>query len=60
MQTLLHGTHMRVAGQDVFMPSFAGGLSDAEIAQVSNYVIYQFGGKQGKVTPEMVAQQRRQ
>jgi mono/diheme cytochrome c family protein len=60
VQTLLHGTHMRVADQDVFMPAFAGGLSDADIAQVSNYVIYQFGGKQGKVTPGMVAKQRGQ
>lgn len=51
---------MRVADQDVFMPAFAGGLSDADIAQVSNYVIYQFGGKQGKVTPGMVAKQRGQ
>jgi len=42
------------------MPSFTGTLSDAEIAQLSNHVIYQFTGKQGKVTAEIVAQQRRQ
>ncbi|WP_296948968.1 c-type cytochrome [uncultured Massilia sp.] len=60
MQTLLHGAHLRVAGQDVFMPAFGAALSDAEIAQLSNYVIHQFGGKQGRVTAAMVARQRRQ
>ena len=35
---------------DNFMPSFAAGYSDAEIAAVSNYVIAHFGGKRGDVT----------
>jgi mono/diheme cytochrome c family protein len=29
--------------------------SDAELAAVANYVIAQFGGKTGRVTPEDVA-----
>jgi mono/diheme cytochrome c family protein len=59
VQTLLHGAHMRIGADEVFMPSFRT-LSDAEIAHVSNYVIYQFGGKQGKVTPATVASLRKQ
>ena len=59
VQTLLHGAHLRVGAEDVFMPSFRT-LTDAEIAQLSNYVIHQFGGKQGKVTAAMVAAQRGQ
>lgn len=59
VQTLLHGAHLRIGAQDVFMPAFRT-LSDAEIAQVSNYVLYQFGGTQGSVTAETVAAQRKQ
>ncbi|MFK3740880.1 c-type cytochrome [Massilia sp. TN1-12] len=59
VQTLLHGAHLRIGTQDVFMPAFRT-LSDAEIAQVSNYVIHQFGGRQGAVTAETVAAQRKQ
>lgn len=58
MQMVLHGGKMRVAGQDVFMPSFGAAFTDAEIAQVSNYVLFQFGRKPGGVTPAMVAAQR--
>lgn len=59
VQTLLHGANMRIGSEQVFMPAFAS-LSDLEIAQLSNYVLYQFGGKQGEVTPAMVATQRAQ
>ncbi|MRX10947.1 c-type cytochrome [Pseudoduganella sp. FT25W] len=59
VQVLLHGEKMRIAGKDVVMPSFGAALSDAEMAQLSNYVIFQFGGKQGKVTPAMVMAQRK-
>lgn len=50
---------MRIGTEDVFMPAF-GTLSDAELAQVSNYLIFQFGGRQGKVTAASVAAQRRE
>ena len=40
------------------MPAFRASLTDDEIAQLSNYVLYQFGGKQGKVTAAGVAKQR--
>lgn len=59
MQTILHGTKMRIGGEDVLMPSFSAALSDAEIAQLSNYVITQFGHQPGSVTPAMVAAQRK-
>jgi mono/diheme cytochrome c family protein len=57
-QMILHGGKMRIGTEDVFMPAFST-LTDAEIAQLSNYVIFQFGGKQGKVTAEAVAAQRK-
>jgi mono/diheme cytochrome c family protein len=57
-QIILHGGKIRVGTQDAFMPAFGAALTDAEIAQLSNYVLFQFGGKQGKVTAEMVAAQR--
>ncbi|MEO8937689.1 MAG: cytochrome c [Burkholderiaceae bacterium] len=58
--TILHGAKMRVAGADVYMPAFAEGYSDTEIASLSNYVIGHFGNKKGQVTPDQVAGARRQ
>lgn len=60
VQMILTGTKARIAGTEVFMPSFRAALTDDEVAQLSNYVIYQFGGKQGKVTAEGVAKQRQE
>ena len=51
---------MRVAATDVYMPAFADGYSDTEIASLANYVIGQFGNKAGNVTPEKVAEARKQ
>ncbi len=59
MQIILHGGKMRIGTEEAFMPSFGAALTDGEIAQLSNYVLYQFGGKQGKVTAAMVAGQRK-
>lgn len=59
VQTLLHGARMRIGSEEVFMPSFST-FSDSEIAQISNYVIFQFSGKKGEVTAEKVAAQRKQ
>ncbi|QNB07899.1 cytochrome c [Herbaspirillum frisingense] len=58
VQTILHGARMRIGEHEVFMPAFAAALTDDEVAQLSNYVIFQFGGKQGTVTADMVARQR--
>ena len=58
MQIVLKGIQVRTPEGSTFMPSFAKSHSDAEIAAVSNYVIQHFGGKQGKVTPKMVAEAR--
>ena len=43
---------------DMTMPAFAQAYSDAEIAALSNYVLEQFGAKNGRVTATMVAQAR--
>ncbi|WP_216838972.1 cytochrome c [Caulobacter sp. S45] len=58
VQVMLHGAHMRVRGQTVFMPVFGRGYSDGELAAVANYVVSHFGGKPGRVTPEAVAKAR--
>jgi mono/diheme cytochrome c family protein len=59
-QVMLHGAKMRIGSEDVFMPSFGAAFTDAEIAQLSNYVLFQFGGKRGNVTAASVAAQRKQ
>jgi mono/diheme cytochrome c family protein len=58
-QIILQGVNMRIDGKEVFMPPFRATFSDTEIAQLSNYVIFQFGGKGGKVTADTVAAQRK-
>ena len=58
-QIILHGSKMRLDGQDVFMPAFGQSYSDTEIAALANYVIAHFGNKQGTITPSDVAQRRK-
>jgi mono/diheme cytochrome c family protein len=58
VQVMLHGARMNIRGQLVYMPAFARGYTDGELAAVANYVIGHFGGKAGKVTPEMVRKAR--
>jgi mono/diheme cytochrome c family protein len=58
VQVMLHGAHMRVRGQTVFMPSFAHAYTDGELAAVANYVVAHFGAKPGKITPEAVRKAR--
>src|ERR1700723_1354193 len=50
-QIILKGANYRIKDQNVFMPPFGPAYSDAELAAVANYVIAQFGGKTGRVTP---------
>ena len=57
-QSILGGVHMRIGDRDVFMPAFGRAYSNTEVAALANYVIAHFGGKQGKVTPDEVAQRR--
>ena len=57
-QVILHGSNYRIGTQDVFMPSFARGYSDAEIAALDNFVLGYFGGQPGALTPEQIAHRR--
>jgi mono/diheme cytochrome c family protein len=57
-QAILHGVNVRIDGRDVFMPAFGGAYSNTEVAELANYVIAHFGGKQGDVTPDRVAESR--
>jgi mono/diheme cytochrome c family protein len=60
IQIMLNGAKYRIKDQNVYMPPFGPGYSDAELAAVANYVIAHFGGKTGRVTPEDVAKRRRE
>jgi mono/diheme cytochrome c family protein len=57
-QAILQGVHMRVAGNDVFMPAFGAAYTDTEVSALANYVIAHFGAKNGTVTPDEVAKRR--
>jgi mono/diheme cytochrome c family protein len=59
-QVILHGASRRIAGVDVFMPDFEHAFSDTEVAALTNYVVAQFGNKVGQVTPQKVADLRKQ
>ena len=59
-QIVLRGANYRIKDQRIYMPSFAAGYSDTELAAVANYVIAHFGGTTGRVTPEDVAKRRRE
>jgi mono/diheme cytochrome c family protein len=59
-QILLQGSGLHSAGPDIFMPKFGDAYSNTEIAALANYVIAHFGNKQGTVTPENVAEHRKQ
>jgi mono/diheme cytochrome c family protein len=57
---VLRGANYRIKDQGIYMPSFAAGYSDTELAAVANYVIAHFGGTRGRVKPEDVAKRRRE
>jgi mono/diheme cytochrome c family protein len=59
-QIMLHGSNLRAEGPNIFMPPFGNAYSDTEIASLANYVIAHFGNKQGTVTPDDVAERRKQ
>lgn len=58
VRVVLEGVRIRSPLGDMTMPAFAQAYSDAEIASLSNYVLEQFGAKQGRVTATMVARAR--
>jgi mono/diheme cytochrome c family protein len=58
VQALLEGADLRAVNPAAFMPPFARGFTDTEIAAMANYLIHRFGGKAGQVTPKQVRQNR--
>jgi mono/diheme cytochrome c family protein len=58
-QMILHGSKMRIAGNDVYMPAFGDDYTDTEVAALSNYVVAHFGGKERTITPKDVAERRK-
>jgi len=58
IQVMLSGADLRTSRGTGYMPSFADAYSDAELAAVANYVIFHFGGKQGRVSAAMIRDQR--
>jgi len=54
VQILAHGSQMQTNEGQVFMHSFTGGYTDAELAAIANYTIGQFGGREGQVTPQQI------
>lgn len=58
-QMILEGVNAHIRGEAIFMPSFAHAYSDTEISALANFVIEQYGNKQGLVTPQDVAAQRK-
>jgi mono/diheme cytochrome c family protein len=57
-RAILEGVKMRIGASEVYMPAFGSAYSNAEVAALANYVIAQFGAKQGRVTPDDVARRR--
>ena len=56
-EAILQGADVSVGDRHVYMPAFAA-YSNTEVAALANFVIGQFGGKAGQVTPDMVAKRR--
>jgi mono/diheme cytochrome c family protein len=55
---ILNGVRRSTQRAAVFMPAFAGQLSDAQIAAISNYVTNRFGNRQASMNAERVAKLR--
>jgi len=60
VQILAHGSQMETAQGLVFMHSFTGGYTDAELASIANYTIGQMSGRQGQVTAQQIGAARGQ
>jgi mono/diheme cytochrome c family protein len=57
VQILIQGSQIETSQGAMFMHSFIGGYSDDELAAIGNFVIGQFGLRQGNITPEQVRAQ---
>jgi mono/diheme cytochrome c family protein len=60
VQILAHGSQMETNQGLVFMHSFTGGYTDAELASIANYTIGQMSGRQGQVTAQQIKTARGQ
>lgn len=58
VQAILHGTKITTHGRTQFMPPFGQRYTDSEVADLSNFVLKQFGDKDGRVNLSQVARQR--
>jgi mono/diheme cytochrome c family protein len=58
VQVLTLGSRIETSQGPMFMHSFAAGYSDDELASMGNFVIAQFGVRQGSITPGQVRAQR--
>jgi mono/diheme cytochrome c family protein len=58
VQVLAHGTQLDTSQGLMFMHNFTASYTDPELAAVANYVIAQFGDRQGHVTPQQLAAAR--
>lgn len=56
---ILEGVDIHVHDTAVYMPGFAKVYSDTEVAALANFVLEQYGNKQGKVTPADVTKLRK-
>jgi mono/diheme cytochrome c family protein len=54
VQVLVGGTQIQTGQGLMFMHAFTPGYTDPELAAVANYVIGQFGGRQGEVTADQI------
>ena len=58
VQVLANGSQIDTAKGLMFMHRFTGAYTDDELAAVANYVIGQFSGRQGQVTPQQIGKAR--
>jgi mono/diheme cytochrome c family protein len=58
LQILTHGSTLETPTGQVFMHSFAGAYTDAELAAVTNYVTAQFSGRVGTVSADEVQESK--
>ena len=57
VQVLIQGSQIETSHGAMFMHSFADGYSDDELAAIGNFVIGQFGHRQGRISPGQVRAQ---
>jgi mono/diheme cytochrome c family protein len=58
IQVLTQGTNIATAQGTMFMHPFTGAYTDAELAELGNYTIGQFGFRQGNITAAEIGAQR--